>query len=239
MTRSNSQKRIRSAAGGASSALDRPHELFWRSEWPPGRPPRAILGPKMVARRHFFGACWRSVRASSEVNKTLHWLTKIEVRPSFDHTKKRRNFDAEAVRTRFCLPNALRPRPGVVRMTRRGSPDAPQSDLGPTRRPTWQPRWPNLASRSRPGGVPARSRSDAERPRFPRKRLRAPENDISSIFGSPGPLLASIFEASGELFESGFGRSCFACGVSAEMPKTPRSTFSAFYLPAVRAGKFV
>ena len=197
------------------------------------------MGPKMLPRRHFFAACWRSVRTSSEVNNTLHWLTKIEVRLSFDRTKKRRNFDAEAVRTRFCLPNALRPRPGVVRMACGGSPDAPQGDLGPTRRLTWQPRWPNLAYRSRPECVPARPRSDAERPRSPRKRPRAPESEISSIFGSPGPLLASIFEASGELFERGFGRSCFACGVSTEMPKTPRSTFSAFYLLAVRAGKFV
>ena len=144
---------------------------FWRSARSPGRPPGAILGPKMVPRRHFFGACWRLVRTSSEVNKTLHWLTKIEVRPSFDRTKKRRNFDAEAVRTRFCLPNALRPRPGVVRMARGGSPDAPQGDLGPTWSRLGRPKNALGPSETRPGalldaspGVRGASSSAPERP---------------------------------------------------------------------------
>ena len=35
-----------------------------------------------------FAACARSVRTSSEVYKTLHWLTKIEVRAFHDRTKK-------------------------------------------------------------------------------------------------------------------------------------------------------
>ena len=204
--------------------------------------PQRRFGSENGAPASFFRCVVALAAFHVRSQQTLHWLTKIEAWPSFDRTvstknKKQQNFDAAAVRTRFCLPNALGPRPGVVRMARGGSPDAPQGDLGPTRRPTWQPRWPNLASRCRPECVPARPRSDVERPRSPRKRPRAPENEISSIFGSPGPLLASIFEPSGELFERGFGRSCFACGVSTEMPKTPRSTFSAFYLLAVRAGK--
>ena len=130
LTPSHSLKKFRSDSGGASSALDRPQEPFWRSARAPRWPTGAILGPKMVPRRHFFGACWRSVRTSSEVNKTLHWLTKIEVRPSFDRTKKRRNFDVVAVRTRFGVPNALGLRPSVVWMASGGSPDAPRDALG-------------------------------------------------------------------------------------------------------------
>ena len=92
-------------------------------------------------------------------------------------------------------------------------------------------------SRVRPGASPERRGAAKIPPKAPESARERNFVDFSSIFGWPGPLLASIFGGSCVLFERGFGRSCFACGVSTEMPKTPRSIFSAFYLLAVRAGK--
>ena len=68
--------------------------------------------------------------SSCQVNKTLRWLAKIEVRPSHARTKKRRKFDVVAVRTRFGVSNALGLRPSVVWMASGGSPDVPRDVLG-------------------------------------------------------------------------------------------------------------
>ena len=144
-------KKIRRDSGGTSSALDRPQKPFFRSTKAPGWPPETILGSKMVSRRHFFAACWRSVRSSSQVNKTLRWLAKIEVRPSHARTKKRRKFDVVAVRTRFGVPNALGLRPSVVWMASGGSPDAPRDALGATWDRPGRPESILGASQTRPG----------------------------------------------------------------------------------------
>ena len=115
-----------------------------------------------------FVACARSVRTSSEVYKTLHWLTKIEVRAFHRRIKKRRKIETNAVRDSARV--------------RRGLWAGPGRRLERLRLPTWRPRWPTwrpkrpawlperlqLASGDRPKSVPARSRSDPERPGAPK-----------------------------------------------------------------------
>ena len=179
------------------------------------------MGPKMVPRRHFFAACWRSVLSSSEVNKTLHWLTKIEVRPSFDRSKKRRNFDPEAVRTRFCLPNALGPHAGVVWMARGGSPDGPRGDLGPTWARPGRPR----ALLGRPRRVPDRSwtpsPASAERPRAPRSAQRSNFRVFSSFWDRFWSIRTRFsIDFASKKASSNTGRRCPQTHCS----KSPRST---------------
>ena len=168
----------------------------------------------MVPRRHFFAACWRAVRSSSEINKTLYWLTKIEVRPCFERTKNQRNFDVGAVRSCCCLPNALGARPGVVWMARGGSPDAPRGDLGPTWGRPGRPKSALGPSRTRPGALLGASPDVRGGPPSAPGR---PTEDFSCFFVVSGP----IFVDSDELF----GRSRCLRHLYGGGPESPSSIF--------------
>ena len=179
------------------------------------------MGSKMVPRRHFFAACWRSVRSASEVNKTLHWLTKIEVRPSFDRTKKRRNFDAEAVRTGFGVPNARGSGSVVVRMARGGSPDAPCNVL----KPSWgRPGRPESAlgpSRAHPGPLRSALMASAARPRAPQGGRRWNFRAFSALWDRFSLLRTSFSTSFASIHASSNAGSAV---LQAPCSKSPRST---------------
>ena len=135
-------------------------------------PPDSILEAEMRGFSKVFDACTHPLCTLSEINKTLRWRTKIEVRAFRARTEKRRKIDATAVRACERVQKGLRDGPRRC-LDFLGLPIwRPRRPTWRPRRPTWRSRWPNLASRARPESVSARLRNDSECP-------KAAENDFS------------------------------------------------------------
>ena len=120
------------------------------------------------------------MRTPSEINKTLHWLTKIDVRLFYPRTTKRRKIDANAF--------------GTYERAQRGLWDSPEHHLDGPGPPTWSTIWTvpgrqlgaqdsqhgtqagQLASQNDPTWRPEAVRSASQRvPRATRSSQKRPE----------------------------------------------------------------
>ena len=155
-------------AGGRPSSISRLPGLIFEAE-----------NPRFSC---CFAACARSVRTSSEVYKTLHWLTKIEVRAFHQRIKN----DEKSRRTLFETAHAFAEgsgrAPGAVWSVlgcqlgaHGGQHGGPNGQLGSPSASIWPPETVPRAFRRDPGAT----RNDPERP-------KAAETDFSSIFSRFG-----------------------------------------------------